>query len=108
MTRKEILVKAIEAITQEKPDAYGRPEDNFQQIADLWMPYLKSKCVGGDVSIGPEDVAIMMVLFKVARMATGKPGYADNYIDIAGYAACAGEIATKLPHDEYSWDGEHE
>lgn len=35
-----------------------------------------------------EDVAIMMILLKIARIQTGtfKP---DNYIDIAGYAACA-------------------
>ena len=39
-----------------------------------------------------EDVAIMMILLKIARIQTGtfKP---DNYIDIAGYAACAAEVA---------------
>ena len=32
-----------------------------------------------------------MELLKVAR-ANENPSHADNYIDIAGYAACAGEI----------------
>ena len=33
----------------------------------------------------------MMALLKVARIATGNKE--DNFIDLAGYAACAGEIA---------------
>ena len=43
-------------------------------------------------SMEAEDVAIMMILLKIARIQTGtfKP---DNYIDIAGYAACAAEVA---------------
>lgn len=36
----------------------------------------------------------MMILLKVARAATGKFN-ADNYIDIAGYAACACEIGDR-------------
>ena len=37
------------------------------------------------------DVANMMILLKIARGAIGKPK-ADNWIDIAGYAACGGEL----------------
>lgn len=33
----------------------------------------------------------MMCLFKLARIATGH-GKADNWIDLAGYAACGGEL----------------
>lgn len=33
----------------------------------------------------------MMCLFKIARIATGY-GKADNWIDLAGYAACGGEL----------------
>ena len=35
----------------------------------------------------------MMALLKIARIATGKK-VIDSYVDLAGYAACAGEIAT--------------
>ena len=42
------------------------------------------------------DVSMMMSLLKVARIATGRPK-ADNFIDLAGYAACGGEIATEVP-----------
>ena len=39
-----------------------------------------------------KDVAVMMVLFKTARIATGTETD-DCFVDIAGYAACGGEIA---------------
>jgi hypothetical protein len=86
MNRKEILETAIKTVCEERQDSYGKPEDNFAIIADLWSGYL------GDVILEAEDVAIMMILLKIARIQTGtfKP---DNYIDIAGYAACAAEVA---------------
>ena len=86
MNRKEILDTAIKTVCEERQDSYGKPEDNFAIIAGLWSGYL------GDVMLEAEDVAIMMILLKIARIQTGtfKP---DNYIDIAGYAACAAEVA---------------
>lgn len=67
---------------------YGPPEDNFLRIADLWTAY-----VGGQIIFEPVDVAMMMALLKIARIKTGT-GIADSFIDLAGYAALAGEIAT--------------
>ena len=86
MNRKEILEAAIKTVCEDRQDSYGMPEDNFAIIAGLWSGYL------GDVMLEAEDVAIMMILLKIARIQTGtfKP---DNYIDIAGYAACAAEVA---------------
>lgn len=40
-----------------------------------------------------KDVAVMMALMKIARIKTGT-GTADCFVDLAGYAACGGEIAT--------------
>ena len=40
------------------------------------------------------DVGAMMALFKLGRIATGGDK-ADNFIDLAGYTACAGEISTE-------------
>ena len=40
------------------------------------------------------DVGAMMALFKLGRIATGGDK-ADNFIDMAGYAACAWEISTE-------------
>lgn len=67
-------------------------------IARLWEDYLRASCVSpdADVSVGSDDVANMMVLLKVARAGTAIHPKADNWIDIAGYAACAAEIATEV------------
>ena len=43
------------------------------------------------IGIDPKDVAAMLGLLKIARVATGH-GKADNWIDLAGYAACGGEL----------------
>lgn len=82
--REEILNKAAAAISGERDEHYGSPEQNFGRIADYWSVYL-------DHIITQTDVAMMMVLLKMSR-AMNDPTHEDNYIDIAGYAACAGEI----------------
>ena len=83
MTRKELLETALKATT-ERGVEYGKPEDNFAPIARLWRCYL-------GVPVNAHDVAMMMVLFKVAR-AKSAPEHTDNLTDIAGYAACAAEL----------------
>nr|DAG38990.1 MAG TPA: hypothetical protein [Caudoviricetes sp.] len=92
MTRKELLDKAAECVCGQREQDYGTPEDSFKLIADLWTPYLRAKCVSHDayVNILPEDVAAMMALLKVARIAGPTPT-ADSFVDLAGYAACAAE-----------------
>lgn len=92
MNRKDILETAGSYVTVDRETQYGSPEDNFGIIADLWHTYLLGCTHGGDLNA--EDVAIMMCLLKVARIASGQKKD-DNYIDLAGYAACAGEIATR-------------
>ena len=96
MTREEILKTAAKIVNGQREDDYGSPEDCFATIAELWVAYMRDKCVspGADMTILPEDVAVMMVLLKIARLVHGN-GTADTWIDIAGYAACGGEIATK-------------
>ena len=92
MKRKEILDTATSYVTSDRETQYGSPEDNCGIIADLWHTYLLGCTTGGHLTA--EDVAIMMCLLKVARIASGQKKD-DNYIDLAGYAACAGEIATR-------------
>ena len=89
-TRKTILDAAEKCVCQDRQDTHGRPEDSFGAIAGLWTAYL-----GTGQEIDPVDVANMMVLLKIAR-AKGNPKHRDNWIDVAGYAACAGEIAVDV------------
>ena len=87
MNRADILATASEYVTKDRADTHGDAEDNFRRIAELWNAYL------GVDDITSIDVAVMLALLKVARIRSN-PTHADNWIDIAGYAACGGEIAT--------------
>ena len=86
MTRRKLLEKAISIVCEDRNQQYGGPEDTFKDIARLWAAYL-------DDQIGPEDVAIMMILMKVARLKASSYQSSDSWVDIAGYAACGSEIA---------------
>ena len=88
-TRKEILTDAIQYVCADRQSQYGTPENSFGLIGRLWREYLDT-----DKPITAHDVAMMMALLKVARISIGQTK-ADNYVDLAGYAACAGEIAMK-------------
>ena len=85
VSRADILDRAKAIVTGEREKQYGKPEDNFAIIAELWGAYTGYK-------FSPVDVAMMMALLKVARIKTGV-GTVDSFVDLAGYAACAGEIA---------------
>lgn len=90
--RADILRKAEECVCGQREQDYGSPEDNFQIIADLWTAYLREQ-------IEPIDVANMMALLKIARIRSGS-GTEDSFIDLAGYAACGGEIANNMKKDQ--------
>lgn len=93
ITRQTILDEAAKCVTSDRNAQYGEPEDSFKIIAKFWELYVQEKCAseGANISITSSDVAAMMVLFKVSRVAGGQ-AKADNWIDIAGYAACGGEV----------------
>ena len=93
MKREDVLNAAKQCVCQDRNDQYGDPEDNFKTIAGLWSWYLHS-AKDNQTIIYPHDVANMMVLLKMARAASGKLN-PDNYIDAAGYAACAAELQGK-------------
>ena len=94
MTRSELLHAAEVCVCGQREEDYGTPEDSFRVIGELWETYIKEKCVGdpaAEVCIVPEDVAALLALLKIARIATGH-GKSDNWVDLAGYAACGGEL----------------
>ena len=109
MNRAEILDAAKKCVCGQREQDYGKPERNFQTIADFWNDYLNAahpelnlkdvaECMEVSAIITPKDVAAMMGLLKVARIATGSNP--DSFVDLAGYAACAGEVATQDENTE--------
>ena len=79
-----ILDEARHCVCRSREEDYGSPEDSFGMIARLWSAYM-------GIQFEPVHVAEMMVLLKLARLAGGSRSM-DNWVDIAGYAACGGKI----------------
>lgn len=80
------LLDEAKAIIAERGLSYDGKEDNFPRIARLWSAHLTNKfCI--EIEIDALDVAVMMILLKVARGNTK-----DSYVDILGYGAHAGVI----------------
>lgn len=82
--RQEILDKAAKCVNIDRRQNYGPPESNFKRIAQIWNVIL-----GAPVTSA--QVAQCMIAVKLARLIE-TPDHEDSWIDIAGYAACGGEI----------------
>ena len=89
--RGAVLKEAINTINGERQDVYGSPESSFALIASYWNTYLNSvgdferipRSEDDSLNLTPEDVAMMMTLFKIAREANQHKR--DNLVDAAGY-----------------------
>lgn len=94
--RADILRNAEQCVCGDRDTQYGSPEKSFKVISNFWSDYLREKFIktGGIYDLSSSDVAAMMCLFKIARVATGT-SKKDNWIDLAGYAACGGELDTE-------------
>lgn len=65
-------------IVEQRGKHYGDMRANLGRIAARW-----SLTVG--VPVTPEQVAVMMIDLKLARLAEN-PHHADSILDVAGYA----------------------
>jgi hypothetical protein len=95
------LAAARSCVCGDREQDYGSPENNFETIGYLWSVYLRAALPRinlGLNGITAKDVAIMMALLKIARIATGSS--MDSFVDLAGYAACGGEIASPRENDQ--------
>lgn len=87
MKRDEILRVVEQIICNDRQDVHGNPENTFELIATYWQTYLRTH-------ITDADVAVLMALFKIARLQTN-PQHRDNILDGIGYLAIAGELIDK-------------
>lgn len=86
-TKAACLEEALAAVSQ-RGQAYGAVLENFTDIAAIWTAILKLK-------VTPQQVAPCLVGLKIARLMHS-PTHHDSCVDIAGYGACAAEIASHL------------
>tara|TARA_R100001530_G_scaffold38243_1_gene29641 strand:- start:107 stop:475 length:369 start_codon:yes stop_codon:yes gene_type:complete len=99
MISQELLKEATELVGGERQEEYGDKLTNHTNIADFWSIFLKKK-------ITAHDVAICMALVKIARLMHQHKK--DSYLDLAAYAAIAGEIETRTNKKNISFEGEGE
>lgn len=93
MKRQGYLQMAEQTICRDRQDIHGNPESTHELIAEYWSTYLSQEA-GKVVAIAAADVAVMMTLFKIARLQVN-PKHHDNVIDGIGYLAIAGEIISQ-------------
>ena len=95
MDRSAALEAAKRAVA-DRPNQYGKPEQNFERIAALWETHFENTGqIDPDeegIAISATDVAIMLALVKIARLEAD-PSHADSWIDLAGYAGCGAEVS---------------
>ena len=86
MNRKYILDAAQQAVTVDRAATHGQLEDSFGLVAAYWSAHLGTP-------VSRSDVAVMMIQLKLARIRSS-PERVDYWMDVAGYAASGGEVAT--------------
>jgi hypothetical protein len=91
MNRDDILTQAEHYINHDRAATHGDAEDNFQTIAEGWNWFLSNRPLPDD-PLTSADVAVMLALFKVARIV-GNPAHDDSWVDAVGYLAIGGEIS---------------
>jgi hypothetical protein len=107
MKAAEMLSATAELVSGQRAVDYGDKLANHQRIQKLWEMWFEERSVmleqvDGKFLVGKEstipshltayDVAMMMLLVKIARLMNS-PGHQDSHIDIAGYASILEEIA---------------
>ncbi len=87
--------EAAEGI-ERKISLHGNVRENHDLVARYWNVYLQSRGIMGKRRVEAVDVAMMMVLLKVARSVLGHVN-PDDYVDVAGYGSIAGFLAAPEP-----------
>ena len=99
MISQDLLDEAKKLIGGDRQEDYGDKLTNHENIADFWSVFLQKK-------ITAHDVAICMALVKVARLMNQHKK--DSYLDMAAYAAIAGEIEVRTNKKNISFESEGE
>lgn len=100
-TAKIVLETAAAAVCGDRNADYGPPIEDFKCQATMMSAYL-SRTNGASVEVRPNDIASLMAIVKLARQAHAPK--TDNWVDLAGYAACGAEVDKHLA-EETTGDG---
>ena len=90
MNRSQFLREVGDTLTT-RQHTYGHPSENLRSIAKCWSEFKDEK-------FNYLDVCIMMIITKAMRLKQDKI-HEDSYKDIAGYAALAIELISKVRNE---------
>lgn len=103
-TAASICTDAAALVGGDRATTHGDKALNFANTAALWNAIIEAKArqAGWPIMdvlpvLDALDVANMLEAFKIARRYSGSHN-PDDYVDGAGYAGCAGEIAASTAH----------
>ena len=106
---RDDALAAIRALSPYDLEYVEQPCATVEELAQLRMALARNGIdvlIAADESIrkaddplrvkqlGAADVAVLMTLFKLARLKAN-PGNLENWTDGCGYLACGGELATE-------------
>jgi hypothetical protein len=87
---ENVLQEAQRIIYGDREQTYGSPSKNLETIAQMWNAY--TGALNKDThQLNAQDVAVMMVLLKIARLAN-QPDHRDSLVDGVGYFALVDRI----------------
>lgn len=95
MKKDEILDVAKNLVCGERAKQYAPPKKNFRRIAAIWSEILGT-------AITPAQVALCMAGVKITRLIENEE-HIDSWVDLAGYAACGGEVSEKTDKEPNMW-----
>lgn len=101
--RTDTGAAGVEGIDQEarrlvygdRAQTYGHPRGDFEKIGKLWGAIL-------GIEVSAEQVALMMVAMKLARLSS-TPTHRDSQVDVIGYALCLARLQED-PVEIQAWE----
>lgn len=88
MKKTEEILNEIQLTLTDRGNIYGNPLENHRRISELWSGYL-------DTYVSPEQVAMCMLLVKVARLSQTS-NHDDSFRDLLGYAVIFHQIVKEM------------
>lgn len=90
-----IASTAADLIGGDRAQTHGDKLENFSRTAAIMNGILTAAGIATSRPLDAHDVCNIMEGLKIARRYSGSFNV-DDYIDGAGYAACAGEVRQQL------------
>lgn len=87
----------IKDVLDEREERYGSFETHAQITQSLKFILLEALHEKNKSMSSDQYEALEMICHKIARIINGDPDYADNWVDIAGYATL---VANRLQSEQ--------